>query len=145
MCRWSCILTSRSPIVEPLGQVEGDEVLERVEHGSRRDEELPVCEVALGLGKICIVCQLTPRPERNSRTREENVEHRWERQEGKGRGLHQVYSTRLMGLQTYVIDFRNDEPDPGCQSASAAIAVVMRLHGLNAGPVTASRDAPRRR
>lgn len=103
MCRWSCILTSRSPIVEPLGQVEGDKVLERVEHGSCRDEELPVCEVALGLGKICTVCQLTPRPERNSRTREEIVEHRWERQEGKGRGLHQVYSTRLMGLQTYVM------------------------------------------
>ena len=91
MCRWSPILTSRSPIVEPLGEVEGDKVLQRVEHGSRRDEELPVREIALGLREICIFCELAPRRGENARTREEFVEHEWEGQEGEGRGLHQVY------------------------------------------------------
>ena len=91
MRRWSPILTSRSPIVEPLREVEGDKVLQGIEHSSRRDEELPVREIALGLGEICIFCKLAPIRGRNARTREEFVEHGWERKEGEGRGLHQVY------------------------------------------------------
>ena len=39
-------------VIDALGELQGEEVLDRVEDGCGRDEELPVGEPSLALGQI---------------------------------------------------------------------------------------------